>query len=89
MRKSGAKPSPGLLAAIDAAARRRNRRQLPARWHPKGLREHLCQQATCAPDNETKAAINALIAVLDRHRPLGPDGKHGTQHTPTCGCEDT
>lgn len=23
------------------------------------------------------------------HRPLGPDGKHGTgRHTPTCGCVD-
>jgi len=32
--------------------------------------------------------INMLIAEIDRHRPLGPDGKHGELHTPTCGCED-
>lgn len=30
-----------------------------------------------------------LIKQVDVHRPLGPDMKHGTRHTPTCGCEDT
>lgn len=34
------------------------------------------------------ARIERLIAEIDRHRPLGPDGKHGELHTPTCGCED-
>ncbi len=34
------------------------------------------------------ARIQALIDQIDVHRPLGPDGKHGTLHTPTCGCED-
>lgn len=33
------------------------------------------------------ARIDDLIAEIDRHRPLGPDGKHGDQHTPTCGCD--
>lgn len=32
--------------------------------------------------------LGSLIAEIDRHRPLGPDGKHGELHTPTCGCED-
>ena len=31
--------------------------------------------------------IGRLIAEIDRQRPLGPDGKHGDLHTPTCGCE--
>ena len=61
----------------------------PNRWHPKGLREHLAQQSTFAPDAETLAAIQQLVAVLDRHRPLGPNGKHGGLHTLTCGCEGT
>lgn len=29
-----------------------------------------------------------LIKQVDVHRPLGPNGKHGTRHTDTCGCED-
>jgi len=32
--------------------------------------------------------IDRLIAEIDRHRPLGPDGKHGDRHTATCGCVD-
>jgi hypothetical protein len=58
------------------------------RWCPKGLREHLCQQQTWAPDDFTRQEIQRLIGVLDLHRPLGGDGKHGELHTPTCGCED-
>lgn len=56
-------------------------------WRPKTLREKLCQQEWSAPDDETRAAIVRLIATLDRHRPLGSDGKHGDLHTATCGCE--
>ncbi len=51
------------------------------------MREHLCAQQTFAPDLHTSAAFQALIDHLDLHRPLGPDGKHGDRHTPTCGCE--
>lgn len=58
------------------------------RWCPKMLREKLCVQASVAPDTFTAAVIGRLIAVLDLHRPLGRDGKHGNLHTPTCGCED-
>ena len=32
--------------------------------------------------------LGRLIAECDRHRPIGPDGKHGNRHTPTCGCLD-
>lgn len=32
--------------------------------------------------------LQRLIDQLDAHRPLGPDGKHGDRHTPTCGCDD-
>lgn len=32
--------------------------------------------------------LGRLVDEIDRHRPLGPDGKHGELHTPTCGCED-
>lgn len=34
------------------------------------------------------ARLSRLIDDIDRQRPLGPDGKHGDRHTPTCGCED-
>lgn len=61
----------------------------PNRWCPKGLREHLAQQQTHAPDGPTSGALGALIAILDLHRPLGEDGTHGTRHTPTCGCDVT
>lgn len=60
----------------------------PAYWCPKHLREALCVQSHYAPDEDTRDAIGALIRVLDRHRPLGNDGKHGDLHTLTCGCED-
>jgi hypothetical protein len=60
----------------------------PACWCPKYLREALCKQSTFAPDEPTREAIGVLIRVLDQHRPLGSDGKHGNRHTRTCGCED-
>ncbi|UDL16278.1 hypothetical protein SEA_KOZIE_82 [Microbacterium phage Kozie] len=34
------------------------------------------------------ARLGQIIAEIDRNRPLGPDGKHGNLHTPTCGCDD-
>jgi hypothetical protein len=57
-------------------------------WCPKMLREQLCNQQHYAADAFTKGEIQRLINVLDLHRPLGPNGKHGSLHTPTCGCED-
>lgn len=57
-------------------------------WCPKMMREHLCAQATFAPDDTTRDAFSNLIRVLDLHRPIGPDGKHDNRHTPTCGCDD-
>lgn len=66
---------------------------------PKMLRETLCvAQARIgnSPDmfdpgrmREHIDRLQRLIDECDRHRPLGPDGKHGDRHTATCGCEDT
>lgn len=60
----------------------------------KLLREALCISQTAInessvnwSDSITKR-LQRLINELDKHRPLGPDGKHGDRHTPTCGCED-
>ena len=63
---------------------------------PKMLRETLCiAQALVIRESLDQGRANAdvgrlqrLIDECDRHRPLGPDGKHGDRHTPTCGCED-
>lgn len=66
---------------------------------PKMLREALCLAQWTLLDHAQRgmdagtvpghvARLGDLIAQLDRHRPLGPDGKHGDRHTPTCGCED-
>lgn len=56
----------------------------------KLLRELLCAiQAGVWHDNDTsRAQMQGLIDEIDRHRPLGPDGKHGDRHTASCGCED-
>ncbi len=60
----------------------------------KMAREALClaQMALHESDaniaNSVPRRIGMLIKELDKHRPLGPDGKHGDLHTPTCGCED-
>lgn len=32
--------------------------------------------------------LQRLIDECDRHRPIGPDGKHGDRHTATCGCDN-
>jgi hypothetical protein len=61
---------------------------------PKELRETLCVAQTCIglSDDSRKRShmdrLQRLIDECDRHRPIGPDGKHGQRHTPTCGCED-
>lgn len=64
----------------------------------KGIRETLCaavsalvEKSNRTPSHEIGLHIGHLegmIAQIDRHRPLGPDGKHGDLHTSTCGCED-
>lgn len=59
----------------------------------KLLRETLCKAqnlvaVTDDPDKmEDLQRLAGLIREIDRHRPLGPDGKHGRRHTDTCGCE--
>lgn len=64
---------------------------------PKMLRETLCVAQSAVAANaswyvsrgrEHIDRLQRLIDECDRHRPLGPDGKHGDLHTPTCGCED-
>ena len=32
--------------------------------------------------------LGHLIDLCDMLRPLGSNGKHGSLHTPFCGCED-
>lgn len=61
---------------------------------PKMLRETLCIAQTYVGlsndlrKDEHSARLSRLINECDRHRPTGPDGKHGNRHTDTCGCED-
>lgn len=65
---------------------------------PKMLRETLCfAQAAVAGarsniDESRRLAhldrLGRMIYECERHRPLDSDGKHGDNHTPTCGCED-
>lgn len=45
---------------------------------------------TWAPENYIAKvdALQQLVDEIDRHRPLGPDGKHGNRHTAYCGCEE-
>jgi hypothetical protein len=57
----------------------------------KMLREHLCtDQARYQTEwpSGIRSAVDVLIEMIDRNRPLGTDGKHGDLHTLTCGCED-
>lgn len=59
----------------------------PNCWDPKGTIERLCKQEMYAPDGVTRRVIADLLGVLQLHRPVGSNGKHGELHTPTCGCE--
>ena len=56
----------------------------------KMLREDLCRRQVQANQwpQSIQSAVDVLIEMIDRHRPLGPDGKHDDRHTDTCGCED-
>lgn len=62
---------------------------------PKMLRETLCMaQAALGhafPSDgrlrEHLDRLGRLINECDRHRPLGPNGKHDERHTATCGCD--
>jgi hypothetical protein len=64
----------------------------------KMMRETLClAQSALLRGNETDdyrtsestaKRIQHLINEIDRHRPLGSNGKHGNWHTQTCGCKD-
>ena len=60
----------------------------------KMIRETLClaQYALSATfENNTthhRERLQRLINDIDRQRPLNSAGKHGENHTLTCGCED-
>lgn len=63
---------------------------------PKMIRETLCVAQSAIAHSAAAAyrrsehidRLSCIIQEIDRHRPLGPDGKHGDRHTATCGCED-
>lgn len=54
----------------------------------KALREALARAQSGRLTPEDSDRLTGVIAEIDRNRPLGPDGKHGDLHTPTCGCDD-
>lgn len=47
-----------------------------------------CDTTTGVPNMSHVKYLQILINECDRHRPIGNDGKHGSRHTATCGCED-
>ena len=62
----------------------------------KSAREALCV-AELAMDNwlaedersrRHQMVVAQLIQIIDLLRPIGPDGRHGSLHTPFCGCDD-
>ena len=78
-------PDDGLHAMLD----------IDALGGAKHLRETMCvAQGAVLREGHAGAQLHAdriasIIDVCDQHRPLGPDGKHGTRRcTPTCGCID-
>jgi len=54
----------------------------------KMLREDLCRHQVGVLPDQIASAVDVLISMIDKHRPLGVDGKHGRLHTATCGCND-
>ena len=56
----------------------------------KMLRESLCREQMHAAEwpPGIASAVEVLIDMIDRHRPIGSNGKHANRHTPTCGCVD-
>ena len=62
----------------------------------KCLRESLCLAQSAIGQyssyEENKLGhimrIQLVLDEIDKHRPLGSNGKHGKLHTETCGCED-
>lgn len=84
---------PDDLDHVEAEPEQRTTLTIPG--DPKAIREALCvaEGATLRNVDEedwhgAREVLGALIQECDRHRPLGPDGKHGNHHTATCGCDD-
>lgn len=59
----------------------------PNQWCPKSLLELINSQSVYAPDQSTRNKMSELVRILNVHRPVASNGKHGDLHTPTCGCE--
>lgn len=61
-------------------------------YTPKALHEAFCYAQTYLPTTEQgmyyRCVLQELIDLMEQHRPLGPNGKHGNLHTESCGCED-
>lgn len=69
---------------------------------PKSLKETLCVVEFAMRELERQRPtynaggtldshlqrIRLLIDECSRKRPTGSDGKHGSRHTPECGCRD-
>lgn len=51
------------------------------------IAERARQGMDAARAPEHIARLQDLLDQCELHRPLGPDGKHGDRHTPTCGCD--
>lgn len=55
----------------------------------KMVRETLCAAQNALPQTSHHGQrITRIISEIDRQRPLDTDGKHGTLHTDSCGCDD-
>lgn len=65
---------------------------------PKTVHEHLClaqaglaQRVRDGLDVDMSMAaietLNGMLRQVNGHRPVGHNGKHGQDHTDTCGCE--
>lgn len=55
----------------------------------KLLREALCRQQSDADQwpSDIASAVDVLIDMIDKHRPVDAAGIHGNMHTATCGCD--
>lgn len=57
---------------------------------PKMIKETMARIQSLAPSSSGPDSdiVQKIIDECDRHRPIGPEGRHGQLHTETCGCED-
>lgn len=53
-----------------------------------GLAQQLVGASGDPRASEHVQRLQDVINECQRMRPTGPDGKHGSRHTPRCGCDD-